>query len=100
MARFQVKVDPDLEEIMDRYISLRFRELTELEQAIANRDGDTTRMLGHKLKGTGASYGFNELTQLGAAIEISGRENDFIAAVKHAAQVRDYLENVDIIYEE
>lgn len=98
MPRFQVQVDPDLEAIMDRYMSIRFRELAELEQAIADHDSDTIRMLGHRLKGTGASYGFPRLTELGAAIEIAGKENTPTAAAPLTAEVRDYLENVDVIY--
>lgn len=100
MSKFKVTVDPDLEAIIPRYMEIRFAELAELEQAIKGGDNETTRMLGHKLKGTGASYGFAKLTKLGAAIEISAKENDLATARDLAVEVRSYIENVEIVYGE
>ena len=100
MTKFQVTVDADLEPIMDRYFEIQMRELGSLEQAISAEDGETARQLGHKLKGTGTSYGFARLTELGAAIEQAGKSNDLDAARKLAGQVRSYLENVDIVFKE
>lgn len=99
MNKFQVTVDPELEAIIPRYMEIRFEELAQLEQAIADEDGETARMLGHKLKGTGASYGFEKLTELGAAIEISAKDNDLATARDLAVEVRSYIENVEVVYE-
>lgn len=100
MAKFQVTVDAMLEPIMDRYLELRLEELAQTEDAIAAEDGETVRMLGHRLKGTGTSYGFERLTELGAAIEIAGREGRFADAAELAAEVRAYVENVEVVFEE
>jgi len=100
MTKFRVTVDADLEPIMGRYFEIQMRELTAMEQAIASGDGETTRQLGHKLKGTGTSYGFARLTELGAAIEIAGKADELDQAKELVFQVRSYLENVDIIFKE
>ena len=100
MSKFTVIVDPDLKPILPRYMEIRLDELGKLEQAVRSGDSEAVRLLGHKLKGTGASYGFHELTTLGASIEISGRENDIQTASKLTTDVRNYLENVEIVYGE
>lgn len=100
MTKFQVTVDADLEPIMGRYFEIQVRELAAMEQAIALGDGETTRQLGHKLKGTGTSYGFARLTELGAAIEVAGQSGELEQAKKLVFQVRSYLENVDVVYKE
>lgn len=100
MGKFTIAVDAALAPIMPRYLEIRSEELGQLEQAIASGDAEATRLLGHRLKGTGTSYGFPKLTELGAAIEIAGREGEISQAAQLAALVRDYLENMEIAYEE
>lgn len=100
MKKFQVTVDAELEPIMPRYLEIRMEELAKLEHALSSGDDETVRMLGHKLKGTGTSYGFTRLTELGAAIERAGRGGDLPQANELTTEVRTYLENVEVVYEE
>jgi len=100
MDKFQVVVDPELEPILPRYMEIRWEELALLEQAVESGDGDAARLLGHKLKGSGTSYGFPKLTELGAAIEVAGREDDCATAGKLAGELRSYIENVEVVYGE
>jgi len=100
MERFQVTVDAMLESIMDRYMELRIEELEQTEAAIKSGDGDTVRMLGHRLKGTGTSYGFPRLTELGVELEAAGLEGRLDDAAVLAVEVRAYIEHVDVVFQE
>jgi len=100
VPRIKVVVDPELKPIMGRYMEIRRREQDQLEAALAGRDPEGVRLLGHKLKGTGASYGFDHLTEWGAAIELAGRDGDLDRAAEVAAEVRRFINNVDIVYGE
>lgn len=100
MPRIKVVVDAELQPIMGRYMDIRRREQAELEAALADRDADSVQRLGHKLKGTGASFGFDTLSEWGAAIEMAGRDNDLDRAAEVAAEVRFFIDNVDIVYGE
>lgn len=100
MAKFSVIVNADLEPIIPRYLELRHEELAAMEAALASGDAETVRLLGHRLKGTGTSYGFERFTRLGSAIEATAKAGNLDQAVVLVAEVRDYLENVDISYEE
>ncbi len=98
MSKFTVVVDPSLKEIIPRYMGICLKDLVRLEMAIDSGDDESVRLLGHKLKGTGTSYGFAKLTSLGADIELSGQSGDIATAKFLAAEVRSYLENVEVIY--
>ena len=100
MERFQVFVDPELEPIMGRYLEIRREELAEVLVAIHAEDAEMTRLLGHRLKGSGGSYGMDGLTVLGKNIEEAAKVDDFSTALVMAGLVREYLDSVEIIYRE
>ncbi|WP_147819015.1 Hpt domain-containing protein [Salidesulfovibrio onnuriiensis] len=97
--RFKVYVDPILEPIMPRYLELRHQEQAQLTAAIAAQDSGTVSTLGHRLKGSGASYGFKDLTEMGAELEQAGKDGDFARASQLAARVQEYLDNMELVYE-
>jgi len=43
------------------------------------------------LKGTGAAYGFDELTDIGKALEMAAKENDAAASGLQLDRIRLYL---------
>ncbi|NDV28401.1 Hpt domain-containing protein [Desulfovibrio sp. JC010] len=98
--RFVIQVDEDLEAIMPRYLEIRQKELAELEEAVAAKNFEIIRLLGHRLKGTGSSYGLDELTRLGTLIEDKAVDEDMSEVPEHTAGVRHFLEHLDIEYVE
>lgn len=69
-----------------------------LEAAIAKSDLDTTRRIGHSLKGVGGGYGFPEITRLGAAIESAAIEGDAQAALAGLSALAAYLDAIEVEY--
>ena len=100
MKTITVVVDSDLEPIIPRYFELQRQGLDELERAVAEGDAEPVRLTGHKMKGTGASYGFPRLTELGAAIERAAVAGDLEQAVELARTAGDYLDRVRVVYGE
>lgn len=100
MERFTAYVDPDLEPIMDRFMAIRRRELGEMEAALTAGNMERLRLLGHRMKGCGTSYGMPRLSELGAIIEDAAKAGNGSDAVGPLAQVAEYLDNVDILYVE
>jgi HPt (histidine-containing phosphotransfer) domain-containing protein len=98
MDIFTVVVEPELAAIMPRYFELQRAELTAIGQAVARGDADVPRVFGHRLKGTGASYGFPRLTELGAAIERAALSGDLEGAARLADEVGRFLNNVRVVY--
>ena len=53
-------------------------------------------MLGHKLKGTGAGYGFEELTSLGGQIEKAATSRDAARVQMSVDALASYIENLEL----
>jgi HPt (histidine-containing phosphotransfer) domain-containing protein len=96
---YKVKVDKDLEDLIPTYMSNRRKELEALRAALAAADFERLRQLGHRMRGVGNSYGFDDVTDLGKLIEDGARAGDKAGLEKHIAQYGDYLSRVEIAYE-
>jgi CheY-like chemotaxis protein len=51
-----------LQELIPQYLSDRKNDLVSIQRLLQERDFDRVRTLGHNMKGTGASYGFSEIS--------------------------------------
>lgn len=67
-----------------------------LEAAICQNQYDDARVLGHRMKGTGAPYGFVRLTEIGALIEQAAANRNSRALREHVAVLAEYLSSVEI----
>jgi HPt (histidine-containing phosphotransfer) domain-containing protein len=57
---------------------------------------DTIRKLAHKLKGAGTSYGFAELTELGAAVERAAQNSSAFSVANQLNELSNYLGRVQL----
>jgi CheY-like chemotaxis protein len=81
-------VTPGLPELCAGYLDRRRAELSVLAQSLKNGDFKALAKAGHNLKGTGAAYGFSELTDIGRALEAAAKDAD-------AAAIEDVLNQLD-----
>ncbi|WP_419785848.1 Hpt domain-containing protein [Pseudodesulfovibrio sp.] len=95
-----VIVDRDLKPIMPRFFELQRQGLDELARAVAEGNAETARLVGHRMKGTGTSYGFPGLTDSGAAIENAAQKGDLAEAGRLGRAVAEFLDGVTVVYEE
>lgn len=61
---------------LESYILRRAEDLEKCKAALLNDDFDSIRKAGHKMKGNGATFGFAELSALGAALETAAIEKN------------------------
>jgi D-tyrosyl-tRNA(Tyr) deacylase len=66
--------------LVPAYLEQRQAELVQLAAALASGDLATAQRIGHNLKGTGASYGFPVLSELGLELERAARVGDAAGA--------------------
>jgi hypothetical protein len=59
-----------------QYILTRVRELPAMRRELEDRDFETLGWLTHNLAGTGASFGYPEVSRLGALMESAARDRD------------------------
>jgi CheY-like chemotaxis protein len=93
-----VQVDGRLRNLVARFLANCARDLAQLRAALDGGDLAATRKIGHSLGGAGGSYGFEEITRLGRAIEERSLRGDAASVGSLAAQLEDYLARVEPEY--
>jgi HPt (histidine-containing phosphotransfer) domain-containing protein len=94
-----VKVSKDLEDLIPTYLANRKKELETLRQALEAADFEQIRQIGHRMRGVGVSYGFDDVTALGKLIEDGANAGDKAALEAHVGAYGQYLSNLRITYE-
>lgn len=92
-----VHVDNDLADLIPGYLANRKKDVIAIQDAIAKKDWETVRILGHSMKGSGGGYGFETITDIGMLIEKAAKEGcgkDISLQVK---RLEDYLRQIEIV---
>jgi len=98
MGRVRVRVDSGLAELVPGFLENRRRDVEAIAAALAHEDYENVRILGHNMKGSGAGYGLNRITEIGASLEQAAgrREPEEIRA--RAAELARYLDGLHVEY--
>ena len=65
--------------------------------ALDRGDFATVESLGHGMKGAGGSWGFQGITDIGAALEQAAESADTDASRKWVGELSRYLDRVEIV---
>jgi HPt (histidine-containing phosphotransfer) domain-containing protein len=94
-----VRIDPDLSDLIPGFLARKREDARVIKDAIARADYDTLGKLGHRMKGEGGGYGFDAITDFGAALERAASLKDLAAAYRWAERLASYLEEIEVVYE-
>ncbi|MBF0426234.1 MAG: Hpt domain-containing protein [Magnetococcales bacterium] len=97
--RILVHIDKDLEEIVPGYVQNRWRDVEAMRLAVANKDMESLRVMGHRMKGSGAGYGFDAITEIGRKLESAARDGQIEEITREIDALVAYLQRVDICYD-
>jgi len=89
----------DFADLVPRFLENRRSELAALRAALADGRYEDLRQLGHRMRGVGASYGFDLVSALGATIEEGAGAANREALAAAIAAYADHLERVKVRYE-
>jgi len=94
-----ITVDRDLEDLIPGFMARRHEDVGKLRGALEAGDAETLRVIGHSMKGTGGGYGFDGLSEIGAAIESAAKAGDLERARDGLARLENYLARVRVRFE-
>lgn len=94
-----VYIDRDLEDIVPGFLENRHKDAATLQTALAENDMETVQLLGHRMKGDGAGYGFQKISELGDWLETAALRNDLTAIKKHTAALIEFLSQVEVVFQ-
>ena len=97
--KIQVRIDPDLQDLIPDYLENRGNDLLVYQQALEKDDFDSIVVLGHSMKGSGGGYGFNDLSNIGRAIEKAAKNRDKESVRKSIIDLTDFLNKLEVVYD-
>ncbi len=97
-APILVAISQDLEPLIPGFLANRRRDLATIEACVKQGDLSTIGMLGHRMKGDGGGYGFDQISAIGDRLEQAAIDRDAATIATQAAQLADFLARVTITY--
>ena len=97
--KIRIQIDPDLQELIPGYLENRRNDLQIYRDALEQGDFKAIAVLGHSMKGSGGGYGFQELSDIGRALENAAKSQDAKAIRKSLMDMSGFLDRLEIIYD-
>jgi signal transduction histidine kinase/HPt (histidine-containing phosphotransfer) domain-containing protein len=94
-----VVVSRELEEIIPVFLECTYKDLQTIKDALTRGDFETVKRIGHTMKGSGISYGFPYLSEMGAEIENKTQLKNTEELRRLADEAFSYLEEMTITYD-
>jgi PAS domain S-box-containing protein len=98
-GKIDVTVNKALQDLLPSYLLRKREDITALNSALEQLDYESIRVLGHSLKGSGGSYGFDKITEIGRQIEMAARNQDPMSIREWTNELSQYLSSITIAYE-
>jgi HPt (histidine-containing phosphotransfer) domain-containing protein len=96
--RIPIEVEAELKPLMPRFLANRHKDLEIIERGLAAQDFERVRRTGHSMRGVGAGYGFERISELGTAIEMAAKRRDSAQLLALIEEYRDFLSAVDVVF--
>ena len=91
-----VHANPRLADLIPAFLENRRHDVAAILAALDRLDFATVESLGHGMKGAGGSFGFQPITDIGAALELAAERADGDASRRCASELASYLERVEV----
>ena len=95
--RILVEIDPELMQIVPDYLESRRRDCAEIERLLAFGGMEYIQILGHRMKGSGGSFGFDEISEIGEVLETAAQVPDADGIKSAVGRLERYLERVSVV---
>jgi PAS domain S-box-containing protein len=96
--KITVEADPDLEELIPDFLARKRDDLTTMMTALERRDYAALGAFGHRIKGEGGGFGFDAISEIGAALEDAAKARDPNRVFKQVRGLADYLDRVQVVF--
>jgi response regulator RpfG family c-di-GMP phosphodiesterase len=93
----KVRPNPRIADLIPAFLQNRRLEVTTLLDALDRGDFATVESLGHGMKGAGGSWGFDAITDIGAALERAAALADEVTSRGCVGELSSYLDRVEVV---
>lgn len=88
--------DPFARKLIGKYLSHRKDDIGKLTQALEESDFETIRVTGHNLYGSGAAYGLDRISFLGANFEKAADAKNAPEIERLIGELTDFLDKLRV----
>jgi CheY-like chemotaxis protein len=92
-----VRANPTLADVIPGFLQNRRQDVIAMLDALDRGDLETVESLGHGMKGAGGSWGFQAITDIGAALEHAAESADTDASRMWVGELSSYLDRVEVV---
>jgi signal transduction histidine kinase/DNA-binding response OmpR family regulator len=93
--RLRVEVTPTVAALVPGFLANREKDVRAAQAALKRRDYHALWVLGHTMKGLGASYGFDGITDIGLSLEKAALAHEDASVARAIDALETYLGRVD-----
>jgi len=94
----QVAISEAIRALIPQYLQDQRGVATLILVALEQRDYQTVQELAHKMRGSGGSFGFDTLSQIGRSLEEAAQDKNQEAIRHWQYELRRYLDRVEVVY--
>jgi PAS domain S-box-containing protein len=94
-----VHANPKFTDLIPGFLRNRRNDVSAMLNALDLGDFETVGSLGHGMKGAGGSWGFQGITDIGAALEQAAGSADNAGSRMWVGELSRYLDRVEIVYD-
>ncbi len=91
-----VKVNPEVRDLCLRYLEAKKRECRIIRDNLKTGDFENIEILGHRMKGSGKTIGFEKITELGRVLEEAAEKENIELIGEICSQLLKYIENTEV----
>lgn len=93
-----VEVDSEVQSIVPEFLENRKKDCLLIGSLLERDCFSEIRAIGHRMKGAGGSYGFDDISEIGEVIEEAALATDKETISSAVLQLSDYLGRVTVAY--
>ncbi len=86
--------------LMPSFLDNRREDIATIRDALARQDYGTVRLLGHRMRGDGGSYGLDRISEIGAALEQAAGVPDVEGMHRSLEDLTDFVARLEVIKQE
>lgn len=93
-----VEVNSEVQSIVPEFLENREKDCLLINSLLEGNFFSEIRSLGHRMKGAGGSFGFDDISEIGEVIEKAAMGGDKKTIGSAVLRLSDYLERVVVVY--
>jgi HPt (histidine-containing phosphotransfer) domain-containing protein len=94
----KIQIDSDLEPLIPGFLNNRRKDIEKMRAMLSEKAYDSIGQIGHTMKGNGAGYGFERITEIGLSIEMAAKQQKIEALNHHIEELARFINEVEIEY--